>query len=353
MVMRTQKIKLTDLQVKELGEYKESKDCSKAEMNRIQAILMVNEGARRDLVKSITGLNQKYAFDLRKEYLEGSLAAIRDARRKKPRALLTENQRKEIIYNINHRTPRDFGFHEDYWTTWIVATLIKEQYGVQYKSRTSLYILFKESNFSYHKPDKQYKDRNQKDIEEWVVKNTPIIQEHLNDPNTIVLAEDELFLSTRTTTQKIWLRRGDFPKIDCSSKRHLRAIYGFLNASSGAEHAFKALKADSEETCKILDQIGEIYKGYKIVIIWDSASYHKSAIIREYLRNTKYSFHMIPFPRYAPELNPQENVWKSARAEITHNTFIENIDKSADQFVDFLNNSIFDYKLLDRSAPKV
>ncbi len=55
---------------------------------------------------------------------------------------------------LQNPSPRDFGYSEDYWLTYILARLIKEQYNVHYKSKTFYYIFFKETKFTYHKPDK-------------------------------------------------------------------------------------------------------------------------------------------------------------------------------------------------------
>lgn len=342
-MMKTQQIKLTDIQIKELIDYKESKDCITVESNRIQAILMVNRRAESDFIKEITGYDQKYAIEIRKKYLVKGLKGLL-TKKKKPRALLTKGQRAEVIKTVTTLTPRSFGFDDDFWSTAILAILIKEQYGVQYKSKTPIYLLFREAKFTYHKPDKQYKKRDQKVIDEWVEKYTPIINEAMNDPHTVVLVEDEMMLSTQTTTQKIWLPKGEFPKIDVSSKRQIRCIYGFLNVQNGHEYAFKFLRASSQETCKALDEIGNIYHGKKIMVIWDNASWHKSEQIKDFLRNTKHSFHLIQLPPYAPELNPQEHVWKAGRESVTHNAHIDDIDKTADQFVDHLNKHCFSYK---------
>ncbi len=131
-----------------------------------------------------------------------------------------------------------------------------------------------------------------------------------------------------------------------SSNRQLRCIYGFLNLSNGKEHAFKAIGANSDETCKVLNSIGNEYKNYKIVIIWDNAIWHKSSKIKSFLAETKHKFHLIQFPPCAPDLNPQEHVWKSGRSNVSRNRFIDNIDIATDEFVGFLNEQIFDYKFL-------
>ena len=338
--------KLNSEQIKELNNFKREKKRSATEAMRVLAILLINSNAYSELIKEFTEYDRKYASNLQRKYLKRGTNALKDREGKRPRALLTKGQRQEIIRTITTTTPKIFGIDEDYWTTAILGALIKEQYGVQYKSRTPLSILFKNAQFTYHKPDKQYRSRNQQAIDQWAKKNTPIIKDALATPKTVVLVADEMMLSTQTTTQKIWLPKGDFPKIDVSSNRKIRCIYGALNIKSGREHAFKNRGANSEASCDFLNQLGNLYKGYKIVLIWDNASWHKSSAIKSFLTITKHNFHLINFPPYAPELNPQEHVWKHGRSHVTHNAFIDNIDKATDQFIQFLNNEHFDYKFL-------
>ena len=344
--MRKQTIKLVEKQLKELRELRDSSDCRASELKRVLAILLVDQAESRQLIKDLTGFNQKYSFDLRRKYLQRGIDSLR-SKRKVPKELLTRGQRAQVIKVLTTGSPKDFGFETPTWTTAILARTIEEQFGVRYKSRTSLYIIFRQAKFTYHKPDKQYKNRRQDFVDTWKQKVYPEIQEALKTKHTVVLVEDEMMLSTQTTTQKVWLPQGQFPKIDMSSKRQIRCIYGFLNLRTGKEHAFMTMKANSVESCNVLKQIENLYKEQKIVIIWDNAIWHKSSGIKNFLANTQHRFHLINFPPYAPELNPQEHVWKAGRANITHNHFIDDIDKATTKFVSFLNSQSFDYKFVD------
>lgn len=338
--------KLSSEHIKKLNDFKKEKNRSATEAMRVLAILLFDNNSDSELIKSLTEYDKKYASNLRRKYLKGGIDTLKDRKGKKPRSLLTKGQRQEVIKIITTATPKSFGIDEDCWTSAILGALIREQYNVQYKSRTPLSLLFKEARFTYHKPDKQYKARDPQTINLWLENNKPIIKEALDDSKTVILVADEMMLSTQTTTQKIWLPKGDFPKIDVSSKRQIRCVYGALNIKNGREHAFKNKGANSDASCDFLDKLGVLYKGYKIMLIWDNASWHKSTEVKSFLKKTKHHFHLINFPPYAPELNPQEHVWKHGRNNITHNSFIDNIDKASDQFIKFLNSEHFDYKFL-------
>jgi len=333
-------------QVRELEASIKDRESTNTEMRRAQAILILCSGGSESLISSLTGYEKKYVFKLRKKYLEKGLAGLKTKKRK-PKALLTKGQIKSLIKILKTGKPSDFGINADFWSTAILGQLIEEQYGVRYKSKTSYCVLFREAKFSYHKPGTQYKDRNQVRIDEWKEEVKKTLGEFDFKKDAILLVADEMILTTQTTCQKVWLPQGEFPRVEVSTNRKRRCIYGFLNVFSGEEHAFKTEGANSEFTCKVLNKIGKLYPKQKIVIIWDNASWHKSKEVRKFLSETKYYFHLINFPPYAPDENPQEHVWKAGREHESHNRFMGSIDKITDRFVEYLNNTIFDYKFLD------
>ena len=118
--------------------------------------------------------------------------------------LAAKRQREELITIIKKQKPSEFGYESDYWTTLMLGDFIEEKYEVKYKSRTSLYLIFKESRFSYHKPETKYKKKNEAREKEWIKENKDKIDALIREENTVVFTADEMILSTQTTTQKIF-----------------------------------------------------------------------------------------------------------------------------------------------------
>lgn len=156
-------------------------------------------------------------------------------------------------------------------------------------------------------------------------------------------------LSTQTTVQKVWLPQGEYPKIEVATKRYARSIYGFLNIKTGQETAFKTKWQNMYITYEVLEKLRKVYPAQKIFLIWDKAPWHKGSKAQQFIKEDG-KIEILDFPRAAPELNPQEHVWKNGRSKISHNCFIDNIDKTIDEFVDYLNKTIFKYSLLNFSA---
>lgn len=319
------------------------------EVRRAQAILMLSEKANKDLIKRITHLSKSRMYEVYKLFILHGEKGIRNKKRKRAKEILTKNQINEVIDCLKTKTPEDFGFDQKGWSTPILAQIIKEKYGAQYKSKTSLYLIFRKASFSYHKPGQVYKNRNDEDVKKWREETTPIIEKAYRDKNTVVIVEDEMILTSTTTFQKIWLPIGNFPKHEVTTSRKRRCLYGFLETKTGFEYAYKTERCASDETCYVLKKIMKKHKGYKVLLCWDNAPWHKSKKVRALIESYGDRLQIIEFPKYAPEQNPQEHVWKAAREKITHNRFISNIDKITNKVVEFLNDSIFEYKFLGLS----
>jgi len=285
------------------------------------------------------------------------IKAIKDSQKKSLKKLLTKTQREEILDILKNEKPKDYDYNSDYWTASILGDFIKQRYNVQYKSKTSLYLIFKQTKFAYRKPGKVYHLKDEKEVGEWQKTNKPLLEEAFKQKNTVVLTEDEIILSTQTTIQKIWLpQKEDFKeaskedsKIEISHKKENRCVYGFLNIKTGQEHTFKTQKQNIFITTEILKKVREIYPKEKLLIFWDMASWHRGPKIQEFIKKDQ-NIKTIYFPKYTSDLiliNPQEYVWKNGRGQIIYNEFIKNIDLATDKFINYLNETNFNYSLLE------
>lgn len=319
------------------------------EVRRAQAILLVNDEYAYRVIEELTRFKERAVLVFRQRYLRDGLKGIVHKRKGSPKRLLSRDQRSEIIKILMETTPKDHGYAVDFWTTTILSQVIKEKYGVAYKTKRPFYLLFEEARFTFHKPGKVYEKRDEEKVKMWKDEVSPRLQEAFDDPNTVILCEDEMILSSQTTFQKIWLKKGEYPKIEVSNTRVNKSIYGFLNMKTGQCHAFMRERQNMLITSEILKEIRDLYPGKKILLLWDGAGWHRGSVVQDFLKEDD-KIKTIYFPPYSPEENPQEHVWKKGRSAVTHNTFIHDIKEAAKQFVDFLNVSLFPYKLLNFTA---
>ncbi len=341
--------KLAKQDIQALQEVVNCHQSSGREVRRAQSILLLDKDTDIKMILALTNYSRRQIFDLRKNYFDQGIKAIQDKKKGKPKEILTKKQRQEILTILTTQQPLDYEYECDFWTTNILGDLIERKYQVKYKSRTSIYLIFKQAKFTYHKPGRVYEKRNEQEVTEWRKSAKIKVKHALKESDTIVLVEDEMVLSTQTTVQKIWLPKGEYPKIEVSSEKKNRSIYGFLNIQTGKEHAFKTEWQNMYITYDVLGKLRQIYPDQKILLVWDKAPWHKGCRAQDFIK-ADGKIEPIDFPRAAPEENPQEHVWKSGRSQISHNRFIKNIDEATDAFVDYLNETTFNYSLLGISA---
>ena len=313
------------------------------EYKRALAVVSLEAGNPIDKI----GLSYKHAQRLRREFRKLGVEAFKDKRHNNAPVLLTRAQRDEVLVMLETTTPNDHGYtNSPFWSTRILATLIEHKYGVAYSSRTSYYILFKEASFSFHLPGKQYEKADPEVVAAWKKEQHQRLEEAFSDPDTVILAEDEMVLTQATTTQKVWIPKGTTPAvIETNGARKNRSIYGFLNLKTGKEHAFATERQTMHETADILSKIRKIYPKVKILLLWDGAGWHRGSVAQQALADLHIE--AVHFPPYSPELNPQEHGWKNGRTQVTHNRFIPKIEPVTKELVDYLNATTFPYSLLD------
>ncbi len=340
---------LTAEQKLELNYYLKHKDRSSIEIRRAQCILLLDAKTDLSLITQITGYQRRAVFKARNLYFKRGLSGIEDKRKGNAKKLLTRQQREEIIHVLKNSNPTAHGYDSAYWETGILADLIKKKYQVIYKSKTSYYLLFKTSKLSFHKPGQVYEKHDAEKVKAWKEEIRPLLEAAMKDHNTVLLAEDEMILSSKTTFQKIWLPQGEYPKIEVSNTRINRSIYGFLNIKTGTAHAYKKAKQNMFITVECLEELRKQYPSKKLLIFWDGAGWHRGSAVQKFILEDK-QIETIYFPPYSPEENPQEHVWKAARSSVSHNRFVHKIDPISDEFVNYINTNSFPYQLLNFRA---
>lgn len=339
---------LTPQQKKELSRFIATREQPAAATCRAQAVLLLGQGVALSLIEQSTGYSRSHIFRLRQRYAADGVSAFQDQRKGEAQPLLTKKQRQGIITTLTTKSPGEMGYGGEGWTTNMLGDWIERQYNVRYKSRTSYYLLFKDARFTFHKPEKRYEKHDAAAVQRWQKQARRRLREVWHDPGVTVLTGDEMVLSTQTTTQKVWLPSGEYPKIEVAQKRENRSVYGFLDVKTGREHAWKTHWQNMHETVKVLKKLRKRYPSQQLLLLWDSARWHVGSRVTEWMKQDG-KIETLPFPRYSPEENPQEHVWKAGRSAVTHNRFIDDIDQTTNDFVRYLNRTPFPYRLLDLS----
>ena len=166
-------------------------------------------------------------------------------------------------------------------------------------------------------------------------------------PQTVFLAGDEAGLYLQATTCHVWSPTGQTPIVRADPGRAKTNFYGTLNLQTGQELAMRSDLMNAKVSAQHLEMLLEAYPNLPIVLFWDRAPWHRGKAIDQVLEEHS-RLEIIFFPTASPDLNPQEQVWKAVRKEVSHNHLEAQLPKLADRFLNKLNSSTFLSSFLDK-----
>ncbi len=166
-------------------------------------------------------------------------------------------------------------------------------------------------------------------------------------PETVLLAEDEASLYLQATTMAVWGPRGQPLIVPCDPSRVKTNFYGTLNLHTGHEVVTQAETMNAEATATHLRAILAAHPDVPILLLWDRAPWHRGAAIREVLAANP-RLEIIVLPTAAPDLNPQEHVWKATRRAVSHNHTEPQLPELAQRFEQHLQSTTFDSSFLTK-----
>jgi hypothetical protein len=127
-----------------------------------------------------------------------------------------------------------------------------------------------------------------------------------------------------------------------TSPGHSRRLdwYGAYDFTHGRCLIWEDGHCDGLRTCQFLDQV-----------IWDNASWHTSALVREHAE--MLGVELVALPTYSPDLNPIEGLWAWMREEVTRGhcqASLKALRVACQEFITRINGDAM--AVVDRLWPK-
>jgi transposase len=162
----------------------------------------------------------------------------------------------------------------------------------------------------------------------------------------VILAADEASLYLPATTMRVWAPRGQTPVVRAAAGREKTSFYGTLNLCTGAEIVMPSARLNAEATAAHLEQILAAHPNVPLLLLWDRAPWHRGAAIQAVLEANP-RLDLVRLPVAAPELNPQEHVWKATRQAGSRNQTAADLATLADRFKAHLTTTMFPTSFLE------
>jgi transposase len=161
------------------------------------------------------------------------------------------------------------------------------------------------------------------------------------------VAGDEASVYLQATLHVVWAPRGQTPIIKLHPGRESTHFYGALNLHTGRELAMRSPVMNAETSALFLHKLLLAYPDDPILLLWDRAPWHRGPEIEAILA-AHPRLEIMYLPAGAPDLNPQEHVWKATREAVSHNHFCKQLDLLANEFESYLTSNTFACSLLEK-----
>lgn len=147
-------------------------------------------------------------------------------------------------------------------------------------------------------------------------------------------------------TRRAWLQKGKRTAIKVDRDKQAQSYIGFLNQKTFTCEIYEMPWQNQVEVLAAFGQFLKQHPDKQIAIIWDNAAFHKGKLIRAALAKGQLleRVHLIPMPPYAPDHNPIEHVWNTAKqaiSNIQHRSF----EQTKNAFVSSIAGRRFKYGL--------
>jgi transposase len=162
----------------------------------------------------------------------------------------------------------------------------------------------------------------------------------------VILAEDEAKVYLQASTMAVWAPRGQAFSVRCDPGRAHANFYGTLNLKTGREIVTRVETMNAEASAVHLQALLDAHTDAKLLLLWDRAPWHRGPAIRA-VREANPRLEIIEFPTAAPDLNPQEHVWRATRRKVCHNHTERRLPGLAERVEDHLTTTTFQSSFLD------
>ncbi len=149
----------------------------------------------------------------------------------------------------------------------------------------------------------------------------------------------------QATLRRVWSPLGKTPVVRVDPGRAKVGFYGSLDVRSGRELVTRVQALNAAASAEHLQLILHSFPERPILLFWDRAPWHRGDPIRAVL-SANPRLEIIDFPVAAPDLNPQEQVWKQTRHAVSHNHLIPKLPALADNFEQHLKHNTFQTSFL-------
>ena len=310
-------------------------------------VLMRSAGIKNQQIIEVLGKTEKSIQRWCKKFSQIRIASIFTGHSKNENAAkLTREQKLEIFEALKQPVTEDSVIPNRFWNVAELRKYVSAKFNVVYESKQSYLFLLKFSELSFKYLEKIDSHKDQALIDKRMKEIYQELPKFQNDEWEI-FCSDESRLEEKSISRRAWIKKGEKTEIKVSRDHKAQSYIGFLNQENFKCNLYEIESGNQKEMIRTIQNLKKQYTKKKLCIIWDNAKFHKGKEIQAELKigGKLENVYFINLPPYAPEHNPIEHVWNTAKGEIFKLRVSEGFEELKRKFKAFISVSMFNYKI--------
>ena len=280
---------------------------------RKNAVEAVQRGEPVSLVARTHHVPLRTIFGWLARYRQGGWHALQEGQRTgRPRKVSGELM--QWLYDaITLGDPRQYQLAFCLWSLAIVRLVLKKEHGVEL-SKSAVCRLLQQMGLTPQRPIYRSYKQEPQELEKYLKRTFPQLRRLAQRIGAEIYFVDESAVRSDHHPGTTWGAIGQTPVVEDSGDRFGLKLISAVSPRGDMRFAVIEGRMNSDKFIEFLKKL-HADAGRPIIVIADNASYHSSGKVEKFARESQ-AVHLGYLPKYAPELNPDEQVWNHAKARL-------------------------------------
>ncbi|AYW76874.1 IS630 family transposase [Propionibacterium acidifaciens] len=311
---------------------------------KAEAILYASQGVDVSIIAEMVERSVKTIREWLTGWRDSRMCSVLTGHAGNQNAAKLTRAQKEELKAVLAQPPSQSGIDAEFWDVPAIRDVVKILFDVEYESDSSYQLLLRFCGLSFKLPDPFDKHRDEQAVTRRMVEVKAQVKDLL-DAGWEVYAADEVRLEHEAETRRMWLPKGQRTKLSVDRKKTSQSFFGALSLTSKKVKLYPIEgNQNTEQTILALDRLQREIDTEKIAVVLDNARFHHAKMLTGLYEPGQLLERITPIhlPPYAPDHNPVEHVWNTAKNNIA-NIQRETPEETFGAFASYITGRTFDY----------
>lgn len=280
-------------------------------IRKIAVRAIEEKGYSPEDIFAIFGVSRSCIYDWLHKYREKGYPGLETQSPPGMDPIITVGMGEWLKTTVLQKTPTDFGYDQLTWTRGILAALLEKTFGIHVTEATVGNHLRK-MGLTVQVPEYKWRGQEVGQVAHFLHETYPRIKRLANKMGADIGFEDEAGFDLREHHGTTWGLRGHPPVVRVTNKRGRLNALSIITLTGKLHFSLEEKDVDGQRFVAFLKQVLE-QQEQPLILILDRASFHTSKLVKDFVRSHRKKIRVYFFPKYSPELNPDEQVWNELK----------------------------------------